>query len=705
MSLLSTRLSPVTQLAILLLTAVLGGAAGGCLVYALDQLRMMVLEGHFIVAWKYLHFYWRPGAILGLITFLAFWLRRFLIRRRATSDQIPTLSGHPAYAEISASQLALAAGLIASAGLWLFAVIRHHLIYLIDIFGPVGDGYPTVPLWQPVVLCLVFALPAIALASGLRRLSRLSWPICLWLAFLPFAISVTLRAHGQRDTMVEWQAWAISVCLIATLARSRREQPRALFATLTGLVVLVSLVGAWSQRPQVVEVTPPDRRSPNILFLVVDTLRFDIFRQVVAETPEGQRFAQAMSGAAWFEQTFATGPWTAPSMGSLLTGLYPEEHGLRSAGKGHGLHPLAGSVPTLAEKLQAQGYWTEAIVSNPLLIEPTGVARGFHRYRVYTGPTHRLSVLGTLERLGWIAAEYYQNADILADAFQNRLPEVLELGRPFFFWVHFLDPHTPLKKHDDLPWLKPTRRKLPRPSMVLYRDEVRFVLREIAALLEDLKRQGLFENTMIVFVSDHGEMLSIDGRSSPPLAKKTGHGHSVYQELMHVPLIVRPAGGLPEGRSIQNLVSLVDIHDTVLDLAEIDVARIGFDRRSLAPWLGRTAPAETHSSRAWAYGGSVQMGDPQYAFVSNRSKLILHEGPRRPELFDLETDHKERQNLAQEQPERVNQLRQELSVIRSQLRPADQSQPLDFDDETRRQLEALGYLGGGATKDPEPPNP
>ena len=673
---LPNQLSPPARLAILCLGAVLGGALGGLAVFAIDQLRLWIFGGYFVAAGSYLPLYWRPGAALGLVSFLI----------TSVVDRFKPLTPRR---EIS--QSALGGALIACAGLWVFAFIRHHL----EVFGPVADGYSDEPAWRPALLCLVFALPATALATGLRKLSRLSWPTALWLAFLPFAISVTFRAHGRRDAETAWWALVISALVLAAIARFGREKPRRLFATVVGALTLAAIAGVWSQRPADTLAAAPASKPPNILLLVVDTLRFDIFQQVVSETPEGRRFAEAISGSAWFEHALSTGPWTAPSMGSMLTGLYPEEHGFISASdqSSHAVRPLADAAPTLAEKLQEQGYWTEAVISNPLLKETSGISRGFHRYRIYAGPTGRLTMLGTLERLGWIAADYYQNADVVAGAFEKRLPKALSQERPFFFWVHFMDPHAPLKRHS-LPWLKPEKRKLPSPTVLLYRDEVRFVLREIAGLLEQLEDQGLLEKTAVFFVSDHGEMLSMDQRSSPPLTRTKGHGHALHQELMHVPLVIRPAGGLPQNRRIEAQASLVDLHDTVLDLAELDSPRIGFDRRSLAPWLKPTAPEKAAVARTWTYGGSVQIGAPQHAFVVGSSKIILHDGPRRPELYDLESDRRERRNLAQEQPEQLNELRQKLSVIRSQLRPVEESGPLVFDDETRRQLEALGYLGG-----------
>ncbi len=673
---LPNQLSPPARLAILLLCAVLGGALGGLAVFVADQLRLWIFDGYLVAAGSYLPHYWRPGATLGLVSFLV----------TAGFDRFKP----PAHAR-TIPRIALDGALIACAGLWVFAFIRHHL----EVFGPVADGYSHEPAWRPALLCLAFALPATALAIGLRKLSHLSWPPALWLAFLPFAISVTFRAHGRRDAGAAWWALVVAAVVLSVIARLGRGNARRLFATVTATLMAASIAGAWSQRPTSALAPAPTSNPPNLLLLVVDTLRFDIFQQVVNETPEGRRFAEAINGSAWFSHTLATGPWTAPSMGSVLTGLYPEEHGFISASdqSSHAVRPLTDAAPTLAERLQEQGFWTEAVISNPLLKESSGISRGFHRYRIYAGPTGRLTVLGTLERLGWIAADYYQNADVVAGAFEKRLPKALNKGRPFFFWVHFMDPHAPLKRHS-LPWLKPGKRKLPSPTVLLYRDEVRFVLREIAVLLERLKKQGLLDNTTLLFVSDHGEMLSMDQRSSPPLARTKGHGHALHQELMHVPLVIRPAGGLPQNRRIEAQASLVDLHDTILDLAELDNPRIGFDRKSLAPWLSPTAPEGPDVARTWTYGGSVQIGDPQHAFVVGSSKLILHDGPRRPELYDLETDRRELRNLAQEQPEQLNQLRQKLSLIRSQLRPVEESGPLVFDDETRRQLEALGYLGG-----------
>ena len=119
-----------------------------------------------------------------------------------------------------------------------------------------------------------------------------------------------------------------------------------------------------------------------IMLIVVDTLRSDVFNAVVQGTPEGKAFSQAMGEAYWAETAIAAASWTAPSMGSILTGRHPQAHGLEldpSSPLHRGLKRLSGSVPTLAEELSGRGYFTQAVVTNELRDLKHKLPNGFHK--------------------------------------------------------------------------------------------------------------------------------------------------------------------------------------------------------------------------------------------------------------------------------------------------------------------------------------
>ena len=125
--------------------------------------------------------------------------------------------------------------------------------------------------------------------------------------------------------------------------------------------------------------------------IIIDTIRQDLFDSVIAETDEGRRFRGSLKDAAWFSNTVAAAPWTAPSVGSIMTGLYPGEHGFGrpTEDPSRPLQRLKDSVPTLAEHLSARGYETMGIVTNSLLHPVSGINRGFSNYTLLQAGTPR----------------------------------------------------------------------------------------------------------------------------------------------------------------------------------------------------------------------------------------------------------------------------------------------------------------------------
>ncbi len=440
-------------------------------------------------------------------------------------------------------------------------------------------------------------------------------------------------------------------------------------------------------------------RAPNLVLVIIDTLRQDTFQRVVRQTEEGRAFREAMAGSAWFSRAIAAAPYTAPSVGSIMTGLYPQEHGFEYAAvkdKSRPLVPLTESVPTLAETLRRAGYRTEAIGANPLLHPVSGIARGFDHYEILSGPTVKLPPLTALGKLDLVREDKHQDARSVRRRLRQRLGEMTASGRPVFLWLQLMDPHDPLKNHRGL---------APDPEAAgldelrrLYRDEVRFALRELTSMLELMRARGLWRNTAWVVVSDHGEMFPADGRRTGLKTMGTrepmlyGHGHAMYGELVRVPLMIRPPGGLPETRRLKNLTSHVDLHDTILDLLGIDAPRTGRDRVSLAPWLRRPSPEPGLRGRSYALIGANH-GPQQRALRTRGFKLIEHLERRRPEeLYRIAADPGERRNLAGLEKDRLARIQERLESYWAQLDEAPATAPAELDVEALERLKALGYV-------------
>jgi arylsulfatase A-like enzyme len=462
--------------------------------------------------------------------------------------------------------------------------------------------------------------------------------------------------------------------------------------------VSAATLGLW--RTPAPPAAAAGERPPNLVLVIIDTLRQDSFASIVRQTAEGRAFRQAMAGSAWFSRAVAAAPWTVPSVGSIMTGLYPQEHGFHAApvkSSGQPLRPLSESVPTLAQRLKRRGYWTEGIGTNPLLQPVSGIARGFDHYEILSGPTVKLPPLTALARLDLMRDDIYQQAGSVRRRFAQRLGPMTASGRPVFLWLHLMDPHAPLHSHRGLA-ADPRLARLDE-LRGLYHDEVRYALRELTAVLRLLRDHDLWHNTALVVVADHGEMFPTDGhdngvtRLDRTQPKLYGHGHALYAELVNVPLVIRPPGGLPKSRRVTTLTSHVDLHDTILDLLGVTGERIGGDRVSLAPWLRAAPPDPEPRGRKRVLIGANQHGPKQRALRTFRYKLIDYPRGERPsELYNIAADSRERRDLAGLDKRRLSRLERSLESAWQELSEAPPADPAELDAETLKRLKALGYL-------------
>lgn len=553
------------------------------------------------------------------------------------------------------------------------------------------------------------AFAAAALAAGgyalwvaiLRRVAGGEGEAALTRALLLAAVAVSLglavnrnlvnRALEPAALLADAAVLAVGLALAATVRLAGPRRAAAAAGTLAAAAILVVLTQPW-HRPPAPGGGP--RRHPHLVLVVIDTLRLDVFRSVVDGSEEGHAFRAALGPAAWFDGLIAAAPWTAPSVATIMTGLYPPEHGFGTARlrkSGRPLRRLSRSATTLAQSLGVAGYRTVGIVTNPLLHPVSGIGRGFQDYELLGGPTTKLPLLTVLARVGCIRREFYQGAGAVRQRLERRLGDLSD-GSPVFLWLHLMDPHYPLHRHRDLLPL-PDAEALPRDER-LYRDETRYALAEVVRMMEMLKTHGLWDDACFVLLSDHGEMFPSDGHVAPGAPKVYGHGHALYGELMRVPLVIRPPGGLGSERRIGVLASQADLHDTIADLLGLDLPRIAGDRVSLAPWLGPELPAAGAPRRAYALIGANQVGPPLRGVRTETRKLIQYpEDPFPDELYDLSADPGEHHDLAHAASEQLAELRELLTVTWSRLDLVDDdSGPVEFDDETRQRLKALGYL-------------
>ena len=415
-----------------------------------------------------------------------------------------------------------------------------------------------------------------------------------------------------------------------------------------GFVVLLGLLAGgivWYTRSP---------RPLNVLMITLDTTRADrlgCYGYSLARTPVLDRLAQR---GVLFERAYAPVPLTLPSHASMLTGLYPPEHGLRNNGGA----ALPAGLPTLATELQAAGYDTGAFVAAFVLDHKFGLQRGFDKY------DDDLSLSDpTLD-----GHHQYRDGSLVIDAALRWLRPRTQ--KPFFCWVHLFDPHYPYLAHEE--------RFGDNFADRLYDAELAYVDEQIDRLLLSMEKSGVLENTVIVVVGDHGESLGEHGELS--------HSMTVYDATLRVPLLVASPKDIRPGHRVVEPVSLVDLAPTILEhLGQKPLANTS--GRSLQPSLrGEAMPGlpcyaetdEPYHAGHWS---------PLRTLITQKWKYIR--SPR-AELYDLLADPPELRNLAAEMPDQVQELEQELTAWEDRMneRLADN---VALTEQERRALTGLGY--------------
>lgn len=389
----------------------------------------------------------------------------------------------------------------------------------------------------------------------------------------------------------------------------------------------------------------------NLILISVDTLRADrlsCYGYRANRTPNFDRLAEE---GFRFAKAYSEAPLTLPAHATLLTGILPLAHGIRD----NGGFVLDQSYLTLAELFREAGYATGGFIGAYVLSGEFGVAQGFD--------TFDEKFEGTIEGV-LSSTELQRPASAVTDALLAWLEGVKH--RNFFAFVHYFDPHTP------------------RPQG--YDWEVGQVDSALLRIFGYLERADLLEKTTLLLTADHGESLGDHGES--------GHGFFVYDATLHIPLLIRPASsrvGPPV--VIEDLVSLVDVAPTVLELAGIPVPET-MQGRSLVPLLSGRA-IEERSLYAESYIPFLHFGwSPLQSIRVGNLKYI--EAPR-PELYDLAEDPGERRNIFRDSravaEDLSGRLRQFAERFERPSAPSSRSAP---DPEVIDNLMSLGYIGGSS---------
>lgn len=280
---------------------------------------------------------------------------------------------------------------------------------------------------------------------------------------------------------------------------------------------------------------PVDR--PNVIIITMDTTRPDHLHCYGNETIRTPVLDDLAANGVLFEQALSVQPVTLPAHTSIHTGLYPYQHGVRD----NSTYRLPDRFSTLAEQFKQGGYHTVAFVSAFVLHRRFGLNRGFDMYNdTFIKPKQRgrLPVDRRASEVSFLAGEWLRlNHDVLAET-------------PFFMWLHYYDPHA---DYDP-----------PEPYRSAYEDrydgEIAYTDDWIGYVIDSLKIEGLYDNSLIIVIGDHGESLGEYGENT--------HGMFIYQPTIRIPLIWHYPAVLPRGVRIPGPVSSVDVYPTIMDLLD-----------------------------------------------------------------------------------------------------------------------------------------
>jgi arylsulfatase A-like enzyme/Tfp pilus assembly protein PilF len=412
---------------------------------------------------------------------------------------------------------------------------------------------------------------------------------------------------------------------------------------------ITASLGACRSRPAA-PMSPVNFAGRPIILVTIDTLRADrvgAYGSAKGLTPALDRFAQ---GAARFTAAVTQAPLTLPAHATILTGLYPAKHGVRT---NDGFR-LETGVPTLAEALRLRCYATGAFIGGYPLQASSGLARGFDRY-----DDDFLRAAGVVERT---ADEVVRAAIAWIDARQSQ---------PFFAWLHLFDPHSPYT---------PPAPFAAAHSAAPYDGEVAYTDAAIGRLFDHFRESGLFSHAAILVVADHGESLGEHGERT--------HGTFLYDATIRVPLLVK----LPDAATARDVTVPVETADLAPTMASLAGAPFGaVDGQNLLPLLHPNAAAGDPDRPAYAesYYQNVLLGwSPLRAVRTGRWKFV--EAPR-PELYDLESDPGELRNRIDDRAALASGLRRALPSL-----SADTSaHPVPTAaGEAAERLRSLGYVSG-----------
>lgn len=573
-------------------------------------------------------------------------------------------------------------------------------------------GYPLLlldTLRRNLHWALLGVVVAVATFEILRRLLRrlptwLGSALAMAVAAAPWVLLSAYhwnRGHGLRPSqllepyaiklnlmlMLPW----LAVVVIAWLALPRWRQGKGRPALI--VAVLVVLAGVEVAHLALARIPAGGKPKPDILVILVDALRFDHLGYAGYPRDTTPALDALAADSVVFRQAIAQSTFTKSSIASLFTGRYPYQHGLYWGSHQETPESITSDLlsldeVTLAEELRDRDYLTAAWVQNSHLLDFMGFGQGFEAYHHQQGSVEQIT-------------RHYRR--FLASAGRRH---------SYFSYLHYIDLHDPYRPeppwdtffgpirtdlygHIDLAewgqYLEAVRRSDVVPSdddieqMKLYYDGlIRKVDEHIGQVIDDLKKTGLYDDTLIVVTSDHGDGFMEHGFIS--------HSTTPYDEVSRVPLLLKLPEGEAAGRVVEEQVRVIDILPTVLETlgarSPRDIA--GCALQSL--WQrteGETSDPRPLPCRDALTEIAYEGGYPTVSVRTAEAKYI-HFDQLDDELYDLRSDPEEQANLSPPTDPEGERLRQIALAVVAQR--AEGAETIELTEEQIRELKALGYI-------------
>jgi arylsulfatase A-like enzyme len=565
-------------------------------------------------------------------------------------------------------------------------------------------GVIAFPLLRPRWGRLWHALALAAVWLGLARLVTLDSPLFAPAEWIPPVAAVALLLLG---------AW---------VARLWRWVPAGIGVVALAGAIFTPHVYIRLTTPPVepLAALPPARpEAPDVVLVVLDTVRAESvsaygYKRLTAPTIE----ALAREATLFLDAT-APSTFSLPAHASLFTGRFPSSHGAHAESVF-----LDGSFPTLAEVLAGAGYETLVFTSNAWISDGLGLTRGF-RWQDDSwrgGQVGRLFsfVHRLLDRFGFGGDD--KGGATIAGNFERWVQERPADAPPAFVFLNFIEAHFPyhwlpaefLHRFTSLPADElraisldllgaqfggdpPPPEVAMGPARDMYDAGIVYADHLLSRVVEALRRRGSLDETILVVLADHGELLGERGNFY-------GHGPSLYEPMIRVPLLVRYPPRIPSGVRVSTPVSTVGVPATIFDLARVEPPRT-LQVDSLVPVIagerdGGAIFSEIHIAEAM--GGRsrddpLMRSDRRYRAYRLGAKKLIESSKGESWLYDLAADPEERHDLAGERPEEVARMKAEQEKLRAKIglpaldHAVAQRESRELDPATRERLRELGY--------------